>query len=51
MQGTPIQPIRDIFEFSCLPLVAEIVAKICEPIREGREIQKYNKLAGWVSPG
>ena len=28
MQGSPIRPIRNIFEFFCLPLLAEIAAKI-----------------------
>ena len=41
MLGSPNQPIRLIFKFSCLPLLAEIAAKICEPTREGRKIQKY----------
>ena len=44
------RPIRDIFEFSCLLLLAEIAAKICKPIRKGKKIQKYHELADWVSP-
>ena len=39
-----------LFEFSYLRLLAEIAAKICEPIREGRKIQKYHELADWVTP-
>ena len=42
MLGSPNRLIRDIFEFSCLPLLAQIAAKICEPIREGRKIQKIS---------
>ena len=34
-----------LFEFSYLRLLAEIAAKICEPIREGKKIQKYHELA------
>ena len=35
MLGSPSRPIRDIFEFSCLCLLAETAAKICEPISAG----------------
>ena len=52
MQGSPNrQFVIYKFKFSCLPLLAEIAAKICEPMKElGMKIQKYDELADWVTP-
>ena len=43
MLGSPNRPIRHIFEFSCLRLLAHIFLLQFQPISEGRKIQKYDE--------
>ena len=40
MLGSPNRPIRDIFEFSFLPLLAHIFLLQFQPISESRKIQR-----------
>ena len=49
MQGSPNRPVRDIFGFSCLPLLAHIFLLQFQPISEGRKIQREKQFCEFLA--
>ena len=49
MLGSPNRPVRDIFEFSCLPLLAHIFLLQFQPMSEGRKIQREKQFCEFLT--